>query len=223
MEISCNRCHQPIEAESLYCRTCGLPQLVYSTEGNGAPTQPERWNEAVKDASAVEWKPALKAAMLLAIPAGLLSSGLTPMGVLGLLWMAAAAAWAVTVYVRRQRPAWITMGAGARIGLVTGVMAGALAFAITGVSLYVMRFFLNQGKDIDDLWTNAVNQAFSQPAANVDAQATAMFRGLFLSNEGRAGSFLGGMLILELLILIFAAAGGAIGARLMARSRRPEV
>jgi len=200
-----------------------LPQLVYTTEGTGAPALPERWNEAVKDASAVEWKPALKVAMLLAIPAGLLSSGLTPMGALGLLWMAAAAAWAVTMYVRRQRPAWITMGAGARIGLVTGLMAGALAFAITSVSLYTMRFFLNQGKDIDDLWTNAVTQGFSQQAANVDAQASASIRGLLLSHEGRAGSFLGGMLILEVLILIFAAAGGAVGARLLARSRRPEV
>ena len=46
MEILCNRCHQPIEAESVFCRTCGLPQLVYTTEGNDAPAQPERWNEA---------------------------------------------------------------------------------------------------------------------------------------------------------------------------------
>ena len=126
MEITCIRCHQTVEADSCYCPTCGLPQLVYSTEGEGGQAQPERWTEAVRDASSVDWKPALRAAMLLAIPAGLLSCGISPVSILGLFWMSAAAAWAVTIYVRGQRPAWITMGAGARIGLVTGLLAGAL-------------------------------------------------------------------------------------------------
>ena len=49
----------------------------------------------------VEWKPALRAALILAVPAGLLSSGLSPLSFFGLLWMAAAAAWAVMLYVRQ--------------------------------------------------------------------------------------------------------------------------
>src|SRR5450755_793290 len=112
MEITCTRCHQPVEAENCYCPTCGLPQLVYASENGAGPAQPERWNESVRDASSVEWKPALRAAMLLAVPAGLLSCGISPVGMLGLFWMSAAAAWAVTLYVRGQRPAWITTGAG---------------------------------------------------------------------------------------------------------------
>src|SRR5579864_1994948 len=121
MESTCNRCHQPVDPESCYCAACGLPQLVYTTEGNSGPTQQERLTEAVSDASSIRWKPALRAAMLVAVPAGLLSSGLSPVGTLGLFWMSAAAAWAVMIYVRGQRPAWITMGAGARIGFVTGL------------------------------------------------------------------------------------------------------
>lgn len=225
MEITCNRCHQAVPEQSCFCPTCGLPQLVYSTEeeGNG-PVQAERWTEAVRDASQVEWKPALRAASVLAIPAGLLSCGFSPVGLLGLFWMAAAAAWAVSLYVRRQRPAWITMGAGARIGLVTGLIAGWMAFGATGIAFYCMRFFLHEGKAFDDVWAGMVNQSVSQQlqSMSADAQALTQFKNLLLSPEGRAGLMLTGMLVLEVALLVFAAAGGALGARMIARSRRPE-
>src|SRR5262252_4547371 len=151
METTCNRCHQPIEAESCYCPTCGLPQLVYTGESGTGQTQPEK-AETVRDASCVDWKAALRAAVLLAIPTGVLSSGISPAGVLGLFWMLAAAAWAVTLYVRGQRPAWITVGAGARIGLVTGLIAGAVAFTVSGSTLFVQRVVLHQSGTIDSEW-----------------------------------------------------------------------
>lgn len=227
MDVVCNRCHQPVSPESCFCPTCGLPQLVYSSEEGGTNSQAERWTEAVRDASSVEWKPALRLAMLLAIPTGFLSSGFSPVGLLGLLWMAIAAAWAVTLYVRRQRPAWITMGAGARIGLVTGLLAGWLAFAISGVWLFAMRYILGQGKNFDEPWQSLVGQMSQQwQSMSPDAQTSSILQSFakwLLSAEGRAGSMLGGMLLLEAGLVAFAVAGGAIGARFMARSRRPEV
>src|SRR5215472_3267752 len=144
METTCNRCHQPVDADSCYCPACGLPQLVYTSDATTPQGQQEKQVESFVDAGTVVWRPALRAAVLLAIPAGLLSSGISPAGVLGLLWMMAAAAWAVTIYVRGQRTAWITAGAGARIGLVTGLIAGALAFSITGIALFVERFVLHR-------------------------------------------------------------------------------
>jgi hypothetical protein len=226
MEATCNRCHQTVPVESCYCPTCGLPQLVYSSEDGSATTTAERWTGAVQDASTVEWKPALRAAMLLAVPAGLLSCGESPVALLSLFWTAAAAAWAVTLYMRKRRPGWITMGAGARIGLVTGLMAGWLALAASGVALYAMRFLFGHGKDFDEPWQALVAQMAQQwQSMSPDAQTAATlkwFAGWLLSPEGRAGSVLGGMMLLELALLVFAAAGGAIGARLMARSRRPE-
>ena len=134
MEITCTRCHQTIQAENCYCPVCGLPQLVYTAECAPGQGQPERWNEAVRDAGSVDWKPALRAALMLAVPAGLLCSMLSPVSIFGLLLMAAAAAWAVVLYVRSQRPAWITIGAGARIGLVTGVLGGWTGCRITGIT-----------------------------------------------------------------------------------------
>src|SRR5580692_13215084 len=109
MEITCTRCHQTILADNCYCPACGLPQLVFSAEGGTGSSVAEKLHEPVRDASTVDWKTALRAVLMLAVPAGILSSEATPFGLLGMFWMAGAAALAVFVYLRRQRPGWITM------------------------------------------------------------------------------------------------------------------
>ena len=224
METTCTRCHQTVPTQSCYCPACGLPQLVYSSEDGGGVVHGDREPAIPRDANSVEWRSALRAAMLLAIPAGLLSCGFSPVGLLGLFWMAAAAAWAVSLYVRRQRSAWITTGAGARIGLVTGLIAGWMAFGATGVAFFGMRFWFHQGPAFDQMWQAMVNQSLQQQvqAVSADLQMLNAFRNLLLSPEGRAGLMLTGMICLEVALLGFSAAGGALCARLMARSRRPE-
>jgi hypothetical protein len=233
MEITCKRCHQTVEAENCYCPSCGLPQLVYAPDGAPGQLQPERSTEPVLDASSVNWKPGLRAALLLALPAGLLSSGLSPVGVLGLFWMAAAAAWAVVLYVRSQRPAWITIGAGARIGLVTGLLAGWLAFSISGGALFVQRYVLHQSGQIDGEWKSRVDmsqqltQQWTAGMASADAAqaqaARTQIQTFMLSPEGHAGFESFGFAINALFLLFFAAGGGALGARMLIRHRRPEV
>lgn len=236
MEITCARCHQTVEPDNCYCPACGLPQLVYSADAIPGQTQPDKWNEAVRDASSVDWKPAIRAALMLAIPAGLLSSTASPMSRMGLFWMAAAAAWTVVVYVRSQRPAWITIGAGARIGLVTGLLGGWLAFGASGGALFVQRFVLHQSSQIDSEWKSAItmNQQLAQqltagmaPTDASEAQAAkAEMQGFYefmLSPEGHAGWTALLLARNSLFLLLFAVAGGALGARTLARSRRPEV
>jgi hypothetical protein len=206
MEITCNRCHQAILAENCYCPACGLPQLVYTVDDAAGQDQPERWQEATRDASMVDWKPAMRAALMLAVPAGLLSSGLSPVGVLGLFWMAAAAAWAVALYLRTQRPAWITIGA-----------------------LFVDRFVLHQSSQIDTEWKNRVDQSqqMTQQLASQmgvsDAAEAEVQKAWMLSPWGHAGIEVFGFASNCLFLLFFAAGGGALGARLMVRNRRPEV
>lgn len=229
MEISCSRCHQPVEADSCYCPACGLPQLVYTSEANTGQPQQDKWNDAVRDSSVVEWKPALRAALLLALPAGLLSSEISRAGLLGLFWMVAAAAWAVTLYVRNQRPAWITMGAGARIGLVTGLLASAFAFCITGITLFAQRFGFHQGAGMDAEWrafADAVFEKSQQLYAQIgvaDQGRLLAQKSLMLSPEGHAGWVAFDIAGWEVFLVIGAAAGGALGARLLARSKRRQV
>jgi hypothetical protein len=217
MEITCNRCHQTLQAENCYCSVCGLPQLVYPADGLSGQTPPERWDQAVRDAGSVDWKPALRAALKLAIPAGLFCSVLSPLGILGLFWMAAAATWAVALYLRSQRPAWITIGAGARIGLVTGLVGAWTAVATSAVSLFALRFFFHQGSLFDSFWQTPEFERFSEQwtLSGFDVK-------LLNSPEGHCGMTLGILLFLVFSLVAFAIAGGALGARMLGRTRQPE-
>jgi hypothetical protein len=233
MERTCIRCHQAVQADGCFCPSCGLPQLVYTAEADSGQAQADRWTEVARDASMVEWRPAMRVAFLLAVPAGLLSSGLSPVGIFGLFWMAAAAAWTVVLYVRGQSPAWITVGAGARIGLVTGLVAAWLAFSISGGALFVERFALHHARQIDSDWKARVEtsqQMTQQWAAEIEpadaAQAQslrAQVQGWMLSPWGHAGIEVFSLAFNAVFLLFFAAGGGALGARMLARSRRPNL
>lgn len=228
MELSCTRCHQTVPADSCYCPACGLPQLVYSSDNENAAVSPERWSETVvRDASSIDWKPGIRSAVALAVPAGLLSSGVSPLGSLGLFWMASGAAWAVVLYLRSQRPAWITIGAGARIGLVTGLIAGWLAFGFSGAQMFVARVALHQGDKIDTVWRENVDRSqrlgqqwlaqMKMPTETAEASAQ---RNWMLSPEGHAGFQTLGMVWSCSLLVLFAVGGGALGARMASRNRR---
>jgi hypothetical protein len=233
MEITCTRCHQTVQADNCYCPACGLPQLVYSAEAIPGQAPPERLNEPPRDASTVEWKPALRLALMLAIPAGVLSSDPSPLNRLGLFWMSAAASWAVVLYVRKQRPAWITIGAGARIGLVTGLIACWLVFAISGSFLFVQRYVLHQSSQIDSDWKKGIDagqQLTRQLAENMGPTLSAQMEAArvqqeawMLSPEGHAGGEGFDLATTSAFLLFFAIAGGALGARLLAPARTPEV
>ena len=224
MESTCSRCNQTMPANSCFCPACGLPQLVYSAESEASQNQPERWSEAVRDASSVAWKPAIRSALMLAIPAGILSNMLSPVSALGMPLMAIAGAWVVFLYMRSQRPAWITIGAGARIGLVTGILGGWTAAATTGITLFAMRFWFHQGKFYDNLWQTMSEQMRQEwVTMGVDAKTIAEMQQMLMPPAGRAAWLLAALTMLAMVLLLFAVAGGAIGARLLARRRRPEI
>jgi RNA polymerase subunit RPABC4/transcription elongation factor Spt4 len=228
MEITCSRCHQAVPADSCFCPTCGLPQIVYSTDGAELPTETDSSTPAAREPGSVDWKLALRLALLLAAPAGLLSCGYSPFGQLGgIFWIAAASAWVVTLYTRRQRPASITIGSGARIGLLTGILAAWLVLGADGAGIFTERFFLHNGDRIDQAWSVQVDaslklwdQMAPQLGMNDPAQLK-MQRDMELSPEGHAGVILFGETMQGLFFALLAALSGAISARAFARSRRP--
>jgi len=218
MELTCSRCQQTIQSGDCFCPGCGLPQLVYSTEGAAAQTQPEPASGPPRDANQVQWKPALRSAIALAIPTGLFCSLLSPVSVFGPLLMAGAGGWAVMLYLRGQAVRRVRLGAGARIGLAAGVLGSWTSAAVTGVTLFAMRSWLHQGGAIDSFWQTMTQQANQQwTTMGVDAQTMAIMNGLLHSPEGRAGWALGGIAFLMAALLVAAAAGGALSARFLAR------
>jgi hypothetical protein len=144
--------------------------------------------------------------------------------------MGGAAAWTVALYLRKQRAAWITIGAGARLGLVMGLIAGWLAFGFSGAGLFVTRVVLHQGTQIDAEWIQVVNKIYQQtqqleaqmsaPANAAQAEAQ---RRWMLSPEGHAGFQTLGLAWYCVLLVLFAVAGGAVGARMLGRRRRPNL
>lgn len=231
MENSCTRCHRGLTEDGSYCPGCGLPRLTYSGDDLGVPLQPEPWDESVPDAATVNWRVALRATILAAVPAGLLSSSLCPLEGLGMVWMLSASICAVVLYAQRGRPAWITLGAGVRIGLVTGLLASWLAFSVSGGALFFQRFVLHQSTRMDaefnQLFVQTMEQRMQQSISEMgqaDAQQMqTIVNGMLTwlrSPEGHAGMWTGSLAFSSLFLLLFAMGGGAMGARMVARRSR---
>lgn len=171
------------------------------------------------DAGEVEWARVLRLAVLLAVPAGVLTLML---GFLGAFLMIAVAAAVVMLYMRGRQPAWLTAGAGARIGLVTGLLSSWATMATAALSLFILRFWLHQGKMYDDLWANLASQRLPEQlaASGWDAKMIAVQQAKMLSPEGQAGWTMGILFFLSVLLLPFAVAGGVLGVRLLVHTRK---
>jgi hypothetical protein len=189
--------------------------------------------EVLGAGNGIAWRPALRSAIMLAVPAALFCSGLTLVGQsLGFVWMGSAAAWAVAMYARRTRQNKISKRNGARIGLVTGLLASWLTLGVDGVHIWLARFVLHQGSQIDADWTDQVNkiqQVDGQMFAQLGAATAQMSQELqaqrlwMLSSDGRAGAPFMFYIMGTVFLIIFAAIGGAVGARLFAQPRSPNV
>jgi hypothetical protein len=209
-----------------------MPQLMYIaaelplvtlTDGDAESEDPAGGMEALVSPGGIAWRPALNAAMLLAVPTGVLCFGFLPIGI---FWMVAAAAWAVGVYARRARPASLTLGVGVRIGMVTGLLTSWLTVGLYGVGFWVSRFLLHQGGEWDSLWMGQVTRSNQQMLAEMgtanaqSVQIAESIKALMLSPEGRAGLPLSGLLVLAMFLVFFSIIGGAIGARMQAQAIR---
>jgi hypothetical protein len=235
LEDTCQRCHEALRGDDRYCPVCGLPQLTYlvaempqvaadeaGARGNGLGAFGGQGAFGATDG--IEWRPALNAALTLGVPAGVLCFGVLPIGLLGMM---VASAWAVSLYAKRTRPVDLTTGAGARIGLVTGLFASWLTVSLFGFGLWVSRFVLHQGGEWDSLWLGQVEKSNQEMLAQIGAanaqstQVAGTLRTLMLSAEGRAGLPLSGLMLVALILVVLAVAGGALGAKLVATPRRP--
>lgn len=165
--------------------------------------------------SGIHWRDAILAAAALAVPAGVLSA------LVGfeVLWVLAGAVVVLNLYRRRtsiqpdSRMSW-------RIGILFGFFAAVAASAAEGVALLVQRYLLHQGAALTaryhDLGKELVNQLTrSNPSA---ATALPGFMHFWLTPDGAAAMVLLNTAGLVISMLVFAAAGGALGSRLLART-----
>jgi hypothetical protein len=222
--------NQSVEERALYCPHCGAPQLRLpdymrhesdfaaavgendepGEEASTGRTPPPRPHE-------VNWRIALSSSASVAlIAAVLVVTGLKiPFAsFLSTIWVIGAAALALGLYSRRNPEGWIDGPVGLRVGLATGVMVLAMiaaGLALTGV---VLRFGLHRmaGFDADVAQQmHAMQQQLGERMA--EQQQPVEFRdhmlGFLGSPEVRGGLGLFYLATSGLLILLFAAGGGA--------------
>ena len=221
MDLVCHRCSATLEPESYYCLACGAPQIRYvADDGEAAQAMPgvsvNLQAGATGTGASISWKLAIRIASVVGTAVGVLSAVLAAGSV---LWVAVGAVVAMGIYHRRRPLTKLSPRVGARVGALLGLIAATVAFAANSVLLVIQRYGLHQGSQIDTQLTAIVKQAAAR-AATMDPQApVATFTNFWLSAEGRIGLILLTMAFLSVLIVLFAIAGGILGAQIYRSSR----
>lgn len=225
MDMVCHRCSATLEPEDYYCTQCGAPQIRYvADESDGARTMPADSINiqagAAGASTSISWRLAIQIAAVVGTVVGILSAVLAAGSV---LWVAVGAVVAIGIYHRRRPLTRLGPRVGARVGALLGLIAATLAFAANSVLLVIQRYGLHQGNQIDTQLTSIVKQAAAR-AAGMDPQApVTTFTNFWLSAEGRIGLILLTMAFLSALIVVFAIAGGILGAQIYRSSRGNKV
>lgn len=221
MEQVCHRCGATLNGSDPFCPHCGAPQLRYEAPEEPSPSASASPAQrlSARNPNVIAWQDAILTAALIALPAGLLSS------LLGFeaLWVIAGGMMTISLY--RRRTGTLPSGKmGWRIGMLLGLFASVVAAAINGITLLVQRYALHQGAVLDQRYHDLIQMnsklygnlfAVSNPDV---AAAIAQAQHFWLTPDGAAAMMLANTLGLVITMLIFAAAGGALGARLNAKA-----
>lgn len=224
MTSLCYRCSAALAADAAFCPECGAPQVRYLAQEDQdlppAVLNGPRLHGDADRAHSIHWKLAIRIAVVVATTVGILSSVLAAGSV---LWVALGAVIVVGMYRRRRPQALLNARIGARIGVVVGIVAAFVALAGNALLLVIQRFGLHQGNQIDVQLGTIVRQA-AERATSMDPQApVATFTNFWLSAEGRIGLILLTMAFLSVLIVLFAIAGGVLGAQVYRSPRDRKV
>lgn len=223
MNLLCHRCGAALGASELFCPNCGSPQLRFAQQEEGEsgyagarpPGPPPR-------TQGISWRDAILAALLVAVPAGLLSS----VSVLSwgcCLWVIGGAILAIAVYHRRVPSLLLETRSGVRIGAVAGLIAAYSSVIATAVWRIFARYVLHQGYAIDQFYDSVIQQSTALVRTNPDAEAQwHAYVHFLMSPDGRAAYTLMNAATTSLGIILFSAIGGALGVRLLA-SRKPTL
>lgn len=225
MDPVCHRCGTALNSPELFCPHCGAPQLRYEPADDPVPAVvlPQtagRHFELFSSKAAI--LSALTVAVLVAIPMGLLSS----MYDFSLLWVVGGGIVSVVLYRRRVGIA-PTGRTGWRIGGLAGLLAAFISLALYSLRSVIQRYAMHSNEPevqvrslAQQLAAAAVAQANRSNPQTVDA--TAQLTRFWLSPDGAAAMALLTAAFFTFSVILFAAAGGAIGARIASLGKRPQ-
>lgn len=220
MDPVCHRCGAALNcSEELFCPHCGAPQLRYEPSEDPVPSvASSTQTTAGRGLDLVSWKAAIVSALLVAIPVGLLSSILN----LGPVWVIGGGIATVSLY-RRRAGAPPTHRMGWRIGGLLGVLSAFISTAIYSFKLLIQRHMLHSTEL--DQQIHSVARQFADQANLADPQTAAAIAQLahfWLSPDGTAAIVLSSAAISAIFMVVFGAAGGAVGARIASLGARSQ-
>jgi hypothetical protein len=217
MHEYCHRCggELPItDGVSPFCPHCGSPQIYLQdyeqqsgaaeadTTGAVPPPRPQR----------VEWKTAIRCALLVAGIAavlGLVSQRVQVVSLLSWLWTIGGSMITLALYQRRRPLAWMDAGVGARIGMVVGLALVACLGIALAVGGLVARYGLHSMAGADAQLTEMLHMEFDR--ITKVAPEPPGFQGFWYSPEVRAGIMLAGSGMMAGILLVLSTISGAVG------------
>jgi hypothetical protein len=224
MQEHCHRCGGELSANdglSPFCPHCGSPQIYlqdYEEQTNGdadttgtvPPPRPQQ----------VEWKTAIRCALLVAGVAAVLSlvsARVQLVSPLSWLWTISGSMIALALYQRRLPLAWMDAGVGARIGIVVGLaLVTSLAVAGAGAGL-VSRYGLHTMAGFDAELTQMLHAQIEKASATT-SESPEVVRFLY-SPEVKAGMMLAGFAMVSGILLVLSTVGGALSGFLRTRRK----
>lgn len=199
-------CGAELPPDARFCHKCGKPQREEpAAEPSWETTRPEREPRPAQAAPAINFRnrDAVRAGFLAALIAVLLN--LLPYLILGCpIWLLAAGFWCVHLYNRRTGQS-LSVRSGARIGWITGVFSFAIFTVFFTLSFI---YAATSGTLVD-------RSQLSQlpfPQESLD-QVIAFMQ----SPVGLAVNLFFSLVVLFVTFTLFAAAGGALGAKLLSK------
>jgi hypothetical protein len=218
MNPVCHRCGTTLNSpDELFCQHCGAPQLRYEpSEDTGTSFVSAQQTASARGFEDISWKAAIASAILVAVPVALLSTMLD----FSSLWVIGGGIATVSLY-RRRVGIPPTSRMGWRIGGLLGILAAFISAAIYSLKLLVERYALHNGEL--DQQVHSFAQQFGEQINHSDPQTAAAMMQLahfWVSPDGTAAIVLGGAAVTAVFTVIFAAAGGAIGARIASLGNR---
>jgi hypothetical protein len=220
MDTACHRCGTALNASESFCPHCGAPQLRFEASEEQTPYQNEPDTPGLRVGQTILWRPAVRTALLVAVPVGLLSALLD----FSILWVLAGGFGAVALY-QRKAPSVLNARAGWRIGMLAGAMAAFFATLVDGLSMVFERYVLHHGPSIDQKLTSLTQQMTDQmvhqnPEA---AQQIPWFIHFWLSPDGHAAVVLFMSGFAAIMMIAFSTIAGAVGARVLGARRRLSI
>jgi hypothetical protein len=217
MHEYCHRCGGELPARdgaSPFCPHCGSPQIYLQDyeQQSGAPESDTTGTVPPPRPQQVEWKTAIRCAVLVAGIAAVLSlvaARVQLVSPLSWLWTISGSIITLALYQRRRPLAWMDAGIGARIGVVVGLALVACLAVTMAIAGLVARYGLHSMAGVDAQLTEILHAQFEKAAA-MTPQPPEVQR-FWYSPEFRAGMMLAGFGMVAGFLLVLSTVGGAVG------------